>query len=103
MGYRKIGNWSHDIAVAGRVSHRVAVMYLDEIVEMGPHSQTILRQSAAPSTRRSLSAVPIANTAHRYGHRLTRGDKAPRLPSTACAPPEPSSCHLVKVGNTFYR
>lgn len=48
MGYRKIGNWSHDIAVAGRVSHRVAVMYLDEIVEMGPHSQTILRQSAAP-------------------------------------------------------
>ena len=38
---------SHDMAVVERVSHRVAVMYLGEIVEIGPRERD-LRQPAAP-------------------------------------------------------
>ena len=38
---------SHDMAVVERVSHRVAVMYLGQIVEMGSRSD-IFRKPAAP-------------------------------------------------------
>ena len=37
---------SHDMAVVERVSHRVAVMYLGEIVEIGPRA-AVFEQSAA--------------------------------------------------------
>jgi peptide/nickel transport system ATP-binding protein/glutathione transport system ATP-binding protein len=49
---------SHDIAVVERVSHRIAVMYQGEIVEIGP-TDKILRAPEHPYTRKLLSAVPI--------------------------------------------
>lgn len=48
---------SHDIAVVERVSHRIAVMYRGEIVEIGPTEQ-ILRHPQHAYTRKLLSAVP---------------------------------------------
>lgn len=60
---------SHDMAVVERMSHRVAVMYLGEIVEIGPRS-AIFENPQHPYTRRLLSAVPVPDP-HRRG--LRRG------------------------------
>jgi peptide/nickel transport system ATP-binding protein/glutathione transport system ATP-binding protein len=49
---------SHDIAVVERVSHRIAVMYRGEIVEIGPTEQ-VLRAPQHDYTRTLLSAVPV--------------------------------------------
>jgi peptide/nickel transport system ATP-binding protein len=48
---------SHDMAVVERISHRVAVMYLGEIVEIGTREK-IFSAPAHPYTRRLLEAVP---------------------------------------------
>jgi peptide/nickel transport system ATP-binding protein len=56
---------SHDMAVVERVSHRVAVMYLGEIVEAGSRAQ-IFSSPQHPYTRRLLDAVPIADPARRH-------------------------------------
>jgi ABC-type glutathione transport system ATPase component/ABC-type dipeptide/oligopeptide/nickel transport system permease subunit len=55
---------SHDMAVVERVSHRVAVMYLGEIVEIGPR-EAIFQNPQHPYTRRLLAAVPVADPARR--------------------------------------
>src|ERR1700732_246993 len=57
---------SHDMSVVERVSHRVAVMYLGEIVETGPR-KAIFGNPQHPYTRRLLAAVPIADPARRRG------------------------------------
>ena len=55
---------SHDLAVVEAVSHRIAVMYLGEIVEIGPRVE-ILGNPQHPYTRRLLEAVPVPDPAQR--------------------------------------
>lgn len=50
---------SHDIAVVEKISHRVAVMYAGQIVELGTRQQ-IFEHPAHPYTRQLLAAVPVA-------------------------------------------
>jgi len=59
---------SHDMAVVERVSHRVAVMYLGEIVEMGPRAD-VFANPRHPYTRRLLDAVPVADPRRRQSQR----------------------------------
>jgi glutathione transport system ATP-binding protein len=51
---------SHDMAVVERIAHRVAVMYLGQIVEIGPR-QAVMSAPAHAYTRRLLAAVPVAD------------------------------------------
>jgi peptide/nickel transport system ATP-binding protein len=60
---------SHDMAVVEQVSHRVAVMYIGEIVETGTRSQ-VFEDPRHEYTRRLIEAVPVADPAKRR----SRGD-----------------------------
>ena len=51
---------SHDVAVVERISHRVAVMYLGRIVEIGSRKQIFENPNHA-YTKKLLNAVPIAD------------------------------------------
>jgi peptide/nickel transport system ATP-binding protein len=55
---------THDMAVVEKISHRVAVMYLGQIVEMGTRAQ-IFEDPRHAYTQRLLDAVSIADPARR--------------------------------------
>jgi glutathione transport system ATP-binding protein len=67
---------SHDMAVVERISHRVAVMYLGQIVEMGPR-QAVFEQPQHPYTKKLMAAVPVADPAHRRRERALMVDEIP--------------------------
>ena len=67
---------SHDMAVVERISHRVAVMYLGQIVEMGPR-RAIFENPRHPYTRKLLAAVPVADPARRRRKRELSSEEIP--------------------------
>jgi glutathione transport system ATP-binding protein len=64
---------SHDMAVVERMSHRVAVMYLGQIVEMGSRSD-IFENPHHPYTRKLLAAIPAADPARRTRFNMLAGE-----------------------------
>jgi glutathione transport system ATP-binding protein len=64
---------SHDMAVVEKISHRVAVLYLGQIMEMGSRRQ-IFESPAHDYTRRLLSAVPVADPSRRSRRALLDGE-----------------------------
>ncbi|MGQ7244068.1 ABC transporter ATP-binding protein [Salinicola sp. V024] len=55
---------SHDMAVVEKMSHRVAVLYLGQIMEIGKRAD-VFERTAHPYTQRLLSAVPLADPSAR--------------------------------------
>ncbi|NUS71286.1 MAG: ABC transporter ATP-binding protein [Ensifer adhaerens] len=65
---------SHDMAVVERVSHRVAVMHLGEIVEIGARAQ-VFENPQHPYTKKLMAAVPIADPTRRHTPRNVASDE----------------------------
>ncbi|MBN9233020.1 MULTISPECIES: ABC transporter ATP-binding protein [Phyllobacteriaceae] len=93
---------SHDMAVVERVSHRVAVMYLGEIVEIGPRA-AVFNNPQHDYTKRLMAAVPVPDPDRRHEKRPTATEelKSPIRAPDYNAPQrqfrEVSSGHLVAV------
>jgi len=78
---------SHDIAVVERISHRIAVMFLGEIVEIGPRA-SVIENPRHPYTKKLIAAVPATDPARRGLRRgisndetqspIRQGDYAPQ-------------------------
>ncbi len=89
---------SHDMAIVERVSHRVAVMYLGQIVEIGPR-RAIFENPQHPYTRKLMSAVPVADP----NVRRTTSLEVSEIPSPARnIGDEPVVLPLVQVGEGHF-
>ena len=64
---------SHDMAVVEKMSHRVAVLYLGQIMEMGSRRQ-VFETPMHDYTRRLLSAVPVADPTARRKTAMIEGE-----------------------------
>jgi glutathione transport system ATP-binding protein len=64
---------SHDMAVVEKMSHRVAVLYLGQIMEMGSRRQ-VFETPRHDYTRRLLAAVPVADPAVERNTMLMEGE-----------------------------
>ncbi len=72
---------THDLAVVERMAHRVAVMYLGQIVEIGKRAQ-VFENPTHSYTKKLLSAAPIADPRQRKERLLLTGEiPSPRWPA----------------------
>ncbi len=90
---------SHDMAVVERVSHRVGVMYLGRIVEIGSR-RAIFEDPRHPYTRALMQAVPIADPTRRKSEHELNFKPIPSPIHDLDYQPEPSVYQ--KVGEDHY-
>ncbi len=75
---------SHDLAVVGHVSDRVAVMYLGRIVETAP-ARALYDEPVHPYTRALLAAAPVVDVSRRRPAGLAGETPDPAAPPGGCA------------------
>jgi peptide/nickel transport system ATP-binding protein len=89
---------SHDIAVVERISHRIAVMYLGEIVELGPRD-AVINAPRHPYTRRLMAAVPVPDPAARRRPVAPSAEEVPSVVRERGYTPPPTTLVEVEPGH----
>jgi peptide/nickel transport system ATP-binding protein len=103
---------THDLATARHMCHRIAVMYLGKIMEMGT-AEEIVYEPLHPYTKALISAVPVPDPKSRRTRSILKGEiPSPINPPSGCrfhtrCPVADEICRekepeLVKVGNEHY-
>ncbi|MFV0384540.1 dipeptide ABC transporter ATP-binding protein [Paracoccus sp. (in: a-proteobacteria)] len=90
---------SHDMAVVERISHRVAVMYLGQIVETGPR-RAIFEDPRHAYTRRLMAAAPIPDPAMRHRDRPLISGEVPSPVRPVGQPP--ALLNLIEVNHGHF-
>lgn len=93
---------SHDMAVVERISHRVAVMYLGQIVEIGTR-RAVFENPQHPYTRKLMAAVPVADPSHHRPQRVLLSDEIPSNIRKRGEEISPVSLQLVGPGHYVAR
>ena len=89
---------SHDMAVVEKMSHRVAVLHLGQVVELGER-QAVFDSPQHSYTRKLLSAVPVADPTQRRERVLLQGDI---LSPVRKVGDEPQHLSLIQVGTGHF-
>jgi peptide/nickel transport system ATP-binding protein len=103
---------THDLATARHMCHRIAVMYLGKIVEIGT-SEDIVYEPLHPYTKALISAVPVPDPKSRRIRSTVMGEiPSPINPPSGCrfhtrCPVADEACHqkepeLIKVSEEHY-
>jgi oligopeptide/dipeptide ABC transporter ATP-binding protein len=75
---------SHDLRIVRHISHRIVVMYLGRIIEMGP-AESLFTAPRHPYTQALLRALPSLSAGKRKGEAALRGElPSPIAPPSGC-------------------
>jgi oligopeptide/dipeptide ABC transporter ATP-binding protein len=92
----------HGLGAVHYISHRIAVMYMGSVVEIG-QSDELFMNPLHPYTKALLDAAPIADVSLRGRQRIAlRGEAGGRAPSEGCpfadrCPQAREACRTIKI------